>query len=109
MVCMINNLYPGFLMAENGPVKIIISYQNIDLEKFAVDNNHDLRYKSSNDKLESGQFIKVSIMTVQFVLYENRIAALARLVDTANKKEVEQYQKDLSYTSSGATEAKEFI
>jgi DNA-directed RNA polymerase subunit E'/Rpb7 len=109
MICSIRKIYPGFLMAENGPVNIIISYQNIDLEKFIVDNNHELLYKQNNMKLETSQMIKVSIMTVQFVLYENRIATLARLIDIANKKEIEQYDKDLNYVSNVTTESKEFI
>lgn len=108
IVCVLENIIKGYLIAKNGPVVIAIYNSNIDDTKFDVKGN-DIYYNKKR-LLEKGDFLKVSIINIHNNPGERKVVVMCKLIDMANKAEVNIYKEDQRIiTNSNADDEKEFI
>ena len=65
IICKITNITDGLLTGTNGPIKCIISHDEINEKNFFVDSNFNLINKHTNEVLKEGDYVKVIIYHLQ--------------------------------------------
>lgn len=75
----------------NGCIDCIIMTNEIDTQKFNINVDGTISYKSSGNVLISGDFLKITIQNKQINANTNRIMIIGYLNDIATTDEVEQY------------------
>ncbi|XWV26226.1 putative DNA-directed RNA polymerase subunit [Tupanvirus soda lake] len=109
IVCVLENIVKGFLIAKNGPVIIAIQFNNIDTQKFEISGNNIL-YTKTKKPVEKGDYLKVSIININNNLGEKNIVTMCKLLNLANKDEIQSYEQDqLLITNGSEDDNKEFI
>jgi len=111
IVCVISNMFKGFIVAQNGPVIIIIQDINIDTNKFTVSQS-GIVYDETKKKIGKGDFIKVSVINTDSNKNDNNITAICKLIDIANRDEIKRYNEDqilISEIDSSTNESPVFI
>lgn len=111
MVCEVMTMSNGFLVGKNGPMTVILSHRDINLQVFNIEhNNQDIKYLPNGSKLRIGDYIKVVVSGRTMVTGENRIGVFASLNEMASKKEIETYHNDLQIDEQmSRKKTKEFI
>ncbi|XWV24978.1 dna-directed rna polymerase subunit [Tupanvirus deep ocean] len=109
IVCVLENIVKGFLIAKNGPVIIAIQFNNVDTQKFEISGNNIL-YSKTKKPIEKGDYLKVSIININNNLGEKNIVTMCKLLNMANKDEIQSYEQDqLLITNGSEDDNKEFI
>lgn len=109
IVCILENIVKGYLIARNGPIIAAIQFNNIDTQKFEISGNTIVNIKNKNP-IEKGNYLKVSIISTNINLGEKNIVTMCKLINLANKEEIQSFEKDqLLITNNGEEEHKEFI
>ncbi len=110
MICVLDNIVRGYLIAKNGPVIIAVQFNNINLQKFEV-NGDTIIYTETGKPVKKGDYLKVSIINTNNNLGEKQIMVISKLLDLADKSEIKQYAKDqaLITDETDADDTKVFI
>lgn len=109
IVCVLENIVKGYLVARNGPVVVAIQFNNIDPQKFEISGNTIISAKTKKP-IEKGDYLKVSIININNNLGEKEIIAMCKLLSLATKEEIEEYEKDQRLVTGGSLdENKMFI
>lgn len=109
IVCVLENIVKGYLICRNGPVIIVIQFNNIDTQKFEISGPTIVSIKTKKP-IDKGDYLKVSIININNNLGEKEIVTMCKLLSLANKEEIEEYQRDqLLVTGGSADEDKKFI
>lgn len=93
IVCVIENIVKGYIIGKNGPIVIAVPYNNIDAQKFQLSNGQVI-YKSNNQPIEKGNYIKVSVININNNLGEKKIMTIAKLLDLATDNDIKMYEDD---------------
>ena len=99
------------LVAENGPISIIITSNRTTSNVFFKDNNNNLRYKNKNGEsslLKAFDFIKITIQTVKFFNGDEKITAIGFLNDMATEDEIKTFYTDI-YSETNIIDHNKFI
>lgn len=99
LICVISQTNKALIVAENGPIIILVTIKNINMKKFELDNNEVLNYKNNNNmtKLKPKDMIKITILAMKFNKGDNNIKIIGFLEDMATKEEKEMYYNDLHF------------
>lgn len=109
IVCVLENIVKGFLIARNGPVIVAIQFNNIDPQRFEV-NGNNIVYTTTKKPIEKGDYLKISIISINNNLGEKDIVTMCKLLNLANKDEIQSYEQDqLLITGGNEDDNKEFI
>ncbi len=109
IVCILENIVKGFLIAKNGPVIVAIQFNNIDTQRFKISGNN-IVYNKSERPIEKGDYLKVSIISINNNLGEKDIVTMCKLLNLANKEEIQSYEQDqLLITGGNEEDNQEFI
>jgi DNA-directed RNA polymerase subunit E'/Rpb7 len=113
IICQIQKFNKLLMVANNGPISVVITNNRIDGDVFFKDNNNNIRYKDKNGSQESKllgpkDFVKVTIQTVKFFDGDEKITTIGFLNDIANDKEVESYYSDM-YKEGNLIEHQTFV
>jgi DNA-directed RNA polymerase subunit E'/Rpb7 len=109
IVCVLENIVKGFLIGRNGPVIVAIQFNNIDTQRFEI-NGNNIQYCKTKKPIEKGDYLKVSIISINNNLGEKDIVTMCKLINLANKDEIQSYQQDqLLITDGNENDNKEFI
>jgi DNA-directed RNA polymerase subunit E'/Rpb7 len=97
IICKMDIINRQLLSAFNGPVTVIISSDGYDNNNFFFNIDDQLIYKKSKNKkiLESGNYVKINIVSTLIIDKSDYILAMGYLIDMATELEIEQYKKDL--------------
>jgi DNA-directed RNA polymerase subunit E'/Rpb7 len=97
IICKIIRINRALITAENGPILVIIVSDKINNDIFFTDNNNILRYKSDNKskKLESGDFVVVTILNKTFNDGDDKIKIIGYLNNIASDKNIEEYYENI--------------
>ena len=109
IICVLENIIKGYLIAKNGPVIVAIQFNNIDTQKFEIVES-TIIYTKDRKEIKKGDYLKVSVIAVNNNLGEQNIVTICKLLDLANKDEIKRF-KDEQYlvTNGSADDSKEFI
>jgi DNA-directed RNA polymerase subunit E'/Rpb7 len=83
----------GFIVAQNGPVIIIIQEINIDTNKFTISPS-GIIHDETKKKISKGDHIKVSVINTDSNKNDNNITAICKLLDVATRDEIKRYNED---------------
>lgn len=109
IVCVLENIIKGFLIAQNGPIKVAVQFNNIDTRKFAISGNNIIISKSKQN-IKKGDYLKVSIIDISNNLGEKNIVVIAKLINLASKDEIASFEEDQQLLIDGSIDDnKEFI
>jgi DNA-directed RNA polymerase subunit E'/Rpb7 len=87
------DLVKGVIMGRNGPVIISIFLNNIDNQKFGI-SGESIIDKTTNKKLNEGEFLKAIIINTMSSLGEYEITAVCKLLGFATDNEIRDYNED---------------
>ena len=109
IICILENIVKGYLIGKNGPVVVAIQFNNIDTQKFEIVES-SIMYIKDRREIKKGDYLKVSVISVNNDLGEENIVTVCKLLDLANKDEIKRF-KDEQYllTNGTADDSKEFI
>lgn len=93
MICVVENIIKGFLVARNGPVIVAIQSFNIDPKIFDIKDGNIIHIKTKKP-IEKGDFLKVSIINPKNNLGEKNIVAMCKLLNMATKNEIQVFEND---------------
>ncbi|BCS83179.1 putative DNA-directed RNA polymerase subunit [Cotonvirus japonicus] len=109
VICVVENIIKGYIICVNGPVIIAILFNNIDTQKFKLDNGNVV-YLHNEKPIEKGDYVKVSIINIKNNLNEKRITAISKLLDLASNDEIKLFKEDQIIAVNGEINTnKEFI
>lgn len=109
MVCVLENIVKGFLIAKNGPVIVAIQFNNIDTQKFEISGNTIVQSKTKNP-IKKGDYLKVSVISINNNAGEKNIVTMCKLLNLANKDEIKLFEEDQMMIANGSPDDnKEFI
>lgn len=110
LICVVDNdKIKGFVVCSNGPVVIAIHFNNIDPEKFEINENSLVPIKTKKP-IKMGDHLKVSVINVKMNLGEPEIVVMAKLINLASKEEIKAFEKDqLIATNSQVNDDQIFI
>lgn len=107
ITCVVKNIIKGYLICSNGPVIIAIQFNNID-NKFEIYDNTIIN--KNGTKIEKGDFLKISIISINNNLGEKNIIVMGRLIDLATPNEIKIFNEDQMLIVDGSlNDNKEFI
>lgn len=109
IVCLVENIVKGYIIAKNGPVIVAIPFNNIDSDKFQLTNGN-IVYKNNSNNIQKGDYVKVSIINIKTNLNEKKITTIAKLLDMATNDEIKSYENDqLLIVNGDIDDGQEFI
>ena len=94
LICKIDRMNKSLIGAINGPIKVIITPENISEEKFFKDSERNIRYKKDSSFLIPDIYIKVLILQSTFSNYDKTIISWGNLFDIATEEEKKLFIKD---------------
>jgi len=96
IICEIDRVNKLLITAKNGPILVVITNDRLNNVIFFKDNNNNIRYKKDGQSkmLESQDFIKVTLQTIQFYDGDEKIKAIGFVDDIATEDEKKSYYAD---------------
>lgn len=109
IVCVLENIVKGFLIGKNGPIIVAIQFNNIDTQRFEQSGNTVL-FSKTKIPIQKGDYLKVSIISINNNLGEKNIVTMCKLLNLASKDEIRSFEDDqLLVTNGNVDDNKEFI
>ena len=96
IICKIDRMNKVLISGINGPIKVIITTDKINKEKFFTDINRNIRIKGNSNVLIPDIYIKVLILSSSFSDYDMNILAIGYLEDIAIDEEINNYNKEIN-------------
>lgn len=88
IICQIDKINKMIITAKNGPIMAVIKTSDINEINFSIDNLDNVVH-SSKKKLETGDYIKITIRRKRFHAGDEQIYVIGFLDDITTEKEVE--------------------
>lgn len=92
IVCVLENVFNGFIIGSNGQIVITIETNNID--NVATFRNEKLFYPQSDKEVPIGTHMRASVINVRSGQYEKQIITICKLLRISNKDDIEQYKNE---------------
>ncbi len=105
IICVVNNLPKGYIIAKNGPVCVGILHSQIDQQKFKIIND-TITIIGKNRPLAKGDYLRVSIINRNINPGEQNIITVCKLLDIATDAEIKSYKKDQQALNEDDEESK---
>lgn len=96
IICQVDKVNKLLVTATNGPILVVITNDRINSETFFKDKNNNIRYKKENtsEVLQSNDFIKVTLQTIQFYDGDEKIKAIGFIEEMASEEEMKNFYAD---------------
>ena len=96
IICQVDKVNKLLITAVNGPILVVITNDRINNEAFFKDKNNNIRYKKENEShiLLPNDFIKVTLMTIQFYDGDEKIKAIGFIEGMATDEEMKSFYAD---------------
>lgn len=91
IICKIDRMNKALIMGINGPIKVIISADKINNEKFFSDINRNIRVKGTSEVVVPGMYLRILVLSKSFSNYDKNILVIGYLQDIAIQKEIDHY------------------
>lgn len=94
IILKIDTMSKTVMGAINGPIQAIITPDKINMEKFFIDNNRNIRIRGTSDILLPETYIRVLVLNSKFGDYEKSICVFGFLQDIANEQEKKMFLEE---------------
>lgn len=94
IICKVNQNSELFINLIRDPIQIYVTADRVNKDIFIRDPNTNKMKLKNGDSLDTGMFVKATILAKKFTDKETRIMAFATLDDVATEKEVEDFYSD---------------
>lgn len=94
IICQIDRMNKALIGCINGPIKIIITPDKINKEKFFTDSNRNIRIKETSQVLLPDVYLRVLVLSSSFSDYDTKILTIGYLQDIANEHEINIYHQE---------------
>ncbi len=91
IICKIDRMNKALIMGVNGPIKVIISADKINKDKFFPDINRNIRVKGTSEVVIPGMYLRILILSKSFSNYDRNILVIGYMQDIATQKEIDDY------------------
>ena len=91
IICKIDRMNKALIMGINGPIKVIISADKINKDKFFPDINRNIRVKGTSEVVIPGMYLRVMVLSKSFSNYDRNILVIGYMQDIATQKEINDY------------------
>ena len=109
IICTVENIIKGYIICQNGPLKVAIEFSKIDNHKFEISGN-DIIDRATNATIKKGDHLRVSIINIESHKGEKNILAICKLLNIADENDIKKYeQEQLLVTGNKSREDKRFI
>lgn len=81
------------ILAENGPILIIVTINEINTDNFNKDSTGNIKHKTK--KIVEGDYVIVTILKTQYNLNDQQIRTMCKLEDLATESEISFFEKEL--------------
>jgi hypothetical protein len=96
IICKIDRMNKALISAINGPIKVIITQDKINKEKFFSDADRNIIIKKGSENLSPDMIVKILILSSTFGNYDTSILSIGYLQDLATPDEIKLYNEDES-------------
>jgi DNA-directed RNA polymerase subunit E'/Rpb7 len=93
IICKIDRMNKALIMGINGPIKVIISADKINKEKFFPDINRNIRVKGTSEVVVPGMYLRILVLSKSFGNYDRNILVIGFMQDIATQKEINNYME----------------
>jgi DNA-directed RNA polymerase subunit E'/Rpb7 len=94
IICKIDRMNKALISAVNGPIKVIITQDKINKDKFYSDAERNIRIKKNNEVFAPNMIVKILILSSTFGNYDTSILSIGYLQDLATPDEIKLYNED---------------
>jgi DNA-directed RNA polymerase subunit E'/Rpb7 len=94
IICKIDRMNKALITAVNGPIKVIITPENINKDNFFPDRDRNIRIKKTSNHIVSETYIRVLILSISFSNYDNQILAIGFMQGLANPTEIQLFNDE---------------
>jgi DNA-directed RNA polymerase subunit E'/Rpb7 len=94
IICKIDRMNKALISAINGPIKVIITQDKINKDKFYSDAERNIRIKKNNEVFAPNMIVKILILSSTFGNYDTSILSIGYLQDLATPDEIKLYNED---------------
>jgi len=91
MICKIDQIIKNVILCKNGPVNIIITYSNINVNAFSIDSKNTITDIRTKNKITIGDHIKIIIKSKRSYNGDNTIGVIGFIEDIATKDEIDEF------------------
>lgn len=91
LICRIDRMNKALIMGINGPIKVIITADKINKDKFFPDINRNIRVKKTSEIVVPDMYLRVQVISRSFSNYDDNILVIGFLQDIATQKEIDEY------------------
>lgn len=91
IICKIERMNKALIGCVNGPIKIIITPDKINKDKFFTDSNRNIRITESSQVLVPEIYLRVLVLSSSFSDYDTKILTIGYLQDIATDEEINLY------------------
>lgn len=96
LICKIDRMNKALIMGINGPIKVIITADKINKEKFFPDINRNIRIKKTSEIVIPDMYLRVIVISRSFSNYDDNILVIGFLQDIATQKEIDEYSQKIN-------------
>jgi DNA-directed RNA polymerase subunit E'/Rpb7 len=91
MICKIEQMVKGIIVAKNGPVLILIKYIDINPNLFKINSNGNIEYGKNKKVLSQDMYLKITVKSKKMYNGEAQIGVIGYIDDIATDELVNQY------------------
>ena len=107
MICKVDQIIKNVILCKNGPVNIIITFTNINVNAFNIDNQKNIIDIRTKKKIEIDDYLKIIIKSKRSYNGDNTIGVIGFIEDLATKEEIDEFMyKENDYESELETDNK---
>ena len=108
IICVLENIVKGYLIAKNGPIVAAIQFNTIDTKKFEISDKNIISIKTKIP-IQKGDYLKLSVISITSNLGEKQMVIMCKLLNLASKEEIKIFMEDQTMITNGNPDDDEFI
>jgi len=91
IICKINQMVKGIIVAHNGPVVVLIKYIDINTNVFKIGNTGNVVHVKSNKQLAQDVYIKITVKSKKSYNGESQLGVIGYIEDLATDEQINEY------------------
>jgi DNA-directed RNA polymerase subunit E'/Rpb7 len=91
IICKINQMVKGIIVANNGPVVVLIKYIDINTNVFKIGNTGNVVHVKSNKQLAQDVYIKITVKSKKSYNGESQLGVIGYIEDLATDEQINEY------------------
>jgi DNA-directed RNA polymerase subunit E'/Rpb7 len=99
IICKIDRMNKALISGVNGPIKAIITPDQINKDYFFTDSERNIRIKETEEILEPEMYIKVLILASTFNHQDTCIITMSSLQNMATEQEIAFYEREIAFNN----------